>query len=121
MDLETLNIKQLRELRADIDRILTPSPAPSPVGIPEHPYPVGKAVYVRTVTMHYTGMLVRVTAGELVLTDAAWIAESGRFSAALRTGVLDEVEPFPAGNVIVPRDGVIDVSEWRHALPAEVK
>lgn len=85
---------------------------------PEHPYPVGHNIFVRTVTMHYTGKLIRVTDGELVLTDAAWIADSGRFHVALATGELNEVEPFPDGEVIVPRSAIIDVSRWLHDLPA---
>ena len=82
-----------------------------------HPYPVGQNVFVRTVTMHYTGKLVRVTPGELVLIDAAWIADSGRFHEALLTGVLREVEPYPDGEVIVSRGGIIDVCRWPHDLP----
>ena len=85
--------------------------------IPAHPYQVGKSVFVRTVTCYYTGHLVRVTAGELVLTDAAWVADTGRFSVALATGKLHEVEPFPDGEVVVPRGGVIDATAWAHPLP----
>lgn len=32
-----------------------------------------------------------------------------------------EVEPFPDGPVLVSRGSVIDVCEWRHALPRSVK
>ena len=121
MDLEALNVKQLRELRAQIDAILAPQAHMPHGGMPEHAYPVGASLFIRTVTMHYTGRLSRVTAGELVLTDAAWIADSGRFNVALRTGALSEVEPYPDGPVIVPRDGVIDAALWTHALPREPK
>ena len=112
MNLDDLTIGQAKELR----RLLGGEAVTA-----EHPYPVGEAVFVRTVTMHYTGRLSRVTAGELVLEDAAWIADSGRFHNALMKGVLNEVEPFPAGQVVVPRGGVIDVSRWNHALPREQK
>ena len=121
MDLEALNVKQLRELRAQIDTILAPQASTAQGGMSEHAYPVGASLFVRTVTMHYTGRLSRVTAGELVLTDAAWVADSGRFNAALRTGALNEVEPYPDGPVIVPRDGVIDASLWTHTLPRDPK
>jgi len=83
----------------------------------KHAYPVGKNVFIRTVTMHFTGKLVRVTDGELVLKDAAWVADSGRFHQALVTGDLHEVEPYPDGEVVVSRGGIIDVSVWNHALP----
>ena len=73
----------------------------------EHPYQLGKNYFIRTVTHYYTGRLVRVTAQELVLEDAAWIADTGRFANALETGELQEVEPFPVGQVIVGRGAVV--------------
>ena len=82
------------------------------------PLSVGRAVFVRTVTMHYTGRIASIKAGEIVLTDAAWIADSGRFYNALKDGTLSEVEPFP-GPVAVNRGAVVDVTEWKHALPRE--
>lgn len=85
-----------------------------------HAYEIGKTYFIRTVTFYYTGRLVRVTPQELVLDDAAWIADTGRFSDALKTGALSEVEPYP-GQAIVNRGAVIDVSPWLHALPRERK
>lgn len=117
MDIEKLTIAEARTLAATLAAFLTPA-APTSAA---HPYPVGKNVFVRTVTMHYTGHLTRVTDGELVLTDAAWVADSGRFSEALSTGKLNEVEPFPAGEVIVSRAAVVDVCVWAHDLPRAVK
>ena len=81
---------------------------------------IGKAVFVRCVTHYYTGRLVAETSSELVLDDAAWIADTGRFSQALGTGTLNEVEPYP-GRCYVSRGAVVDVSEWRHPLPRDVK
>ena len=40
---------------------------------------------------------------------------------ALATGALNEIEPFPEGEVVVPRGGVIDCCRWSHALPRSVK
>ena len=80
------------------------------------PYRVGDVVFVRTVTYHYTGRISAIYAGEIVLEDAAWIADSGRFGAALATGELSEVEPYP-GSVIVSRGAIVDVSAWAHPLP----
>lgn len=87
----------------------------------EHSFPVGHNVFIRCVTHYYTGKLVRVTSGELVLEDAAWIADTGRFSDALYTGKLNEVEPFPSGEVFVNRGAVVDVSRWTHSLPRTAK
>jgi hypothetical protein len=73
-----------------------------------HPYQVGKIYLIRTVTMIQTGRLVRVTPQELVLEDAAWIADTGRFADALAKCEFDEVEPFPDGQVIVGRGAIVD-------------
>jgi hypothetical protein len=81
---------------------------------------IGKNVFVRTVTHHYTGRLVRADERYLELEDAAWIADDGRFAAALKTGVLNEVEPYPAG-CLVGVGALLDVSEWLHDLPREQK
>lgn len=74
----------------------------------EGPWEVGKIYLIRTVTMIDTGRLVAVTPHELILEDAAWIADTGRFADALRSMSFDEVEPFPAGRVIVGRGAIID-------------
>ena len=73
-----------------------------------HPWQIGKNYLIRTVTMIQTGKLVMVTEQELVLEDAAWIADTGRFSDALSSCEFSEVEPFPPGQVIVGRGAVID-------------
>jgi hypothetical protein len=74
----------------------------------DHPWMIGKAYLIRTVTMIQTGRLVAVTPQELVLEDAAWIADTGRFANVLKTGKFNEVEPFPDGPVIIGRGAVID-------------
>lgn len=84
------------------------------------PLRVGAAVFIRTVTMHYTGRIVALTASEILLEEAAWIADSGRFSEAISTGTLNEVEPF-RGPVAVSRAALVDVTEWQHALPRVTK
>lgn len=84
----------------------------------------GEKYFVRTVTHYYTGRCARVTDGELVLLDAAWIADTGRFHEFVAHGAkkANEVEPYPNGcEVIVPRGGIIDASVWPHELPREVK
>ena len=86
-----------------------------------HPYDVGKNYLVRTVTMILTGRLVEVGPQELVLEDAAWIADTERWWDSLSTGKLREVEPYPEGRVIVGRGGIIDACVWAHALPRTQK
>lgn len=86
----------------------------------QHPYVIGQSYIVRTVTMYYTGRLEAVYPGELVLSDAAWIADTGRWSTALSSGKLAEVEPYPNG-CIVSRAAIVDVSPWVHPLPRDVR
>jgi len=81
---------------------------------------VGSAVFVRTVTHNYTGRITAVDAQWIHLDDAAWIADSDRGAAALATGKLAEVEPYP-GSCVVAVGAVVDISPWLHALPREVK
>lgn len=69
---------------------------------------INQNYFIRTVTHHYTGTLTRITAYELVLTNAAWIAEDGRFSEALKTENFSEVEPFPDGEIIIGRGSILD-------------
>ena len=116
LNLDDLTLGQAKELA----KLLAPSPGTAP-SAQDHPYPVGESVFIRTVTHHYTGKLVKVYPNELVLTDAAWIADDGRFGEALATGKLNEVEPYPEGEVIVPRGCIVDCTRWPHALPRAVK
>jgi hypothetical protein len=91
--------------------------------IPAHPYEVGQSYFIRTVTMNYTGKLVRVTANELVFEKAAWIADTGaRLSDFLKgsTTSSTEIEPFH-GQVIVPRSSLIDATPWTAELPTSQK
>ena len=80
------------------------------------PMQIGKQVFIRCVTNYHTGRIVEITDTGVVLEDAAWIADTGRFSDALITGVFSEVEPFQ-GPVLVMTGPVVDATEWPHALP----
>ena len=86
----------------------------------QHPYKIGANYLIRTVTMIQTGRLVEVTPQELVIEDASWIADTGRFSECF-SGKFSEVEPFPKGRVIVGRGAVVDATELLCKLPREVK
>jgi len=77
---------------------------------------IDQAVIIRTVTLYYTGRLVEYDDQWLVLDDAAWVADTGRWAKALETGQLTEVEPYP-GRCLVATGAVIDVSPWPHPLP----
>lgn len=98
MNIDELTIGQVRELQSMI----------APKQPTSHPYKIGENYLIRTVTMIDTGRLVAVTDGELVLEEACWIADTGRWMQALRSCEFSEVEPFPEGEVIINRGSVID-------------
>lgn len=81
---------------------------------------IGKNVFVRTVTHHYTGRLDSVEDGFLHLEDASWIADDGRFADALAEGDLAEVEPYPA-DCYVAIGSLVDLCAWNHDLPRKQK
>ena len=111
MNIDDLTFAQIKQLTA-----LFPAATASTPCVWE----IGKTYLVRTVTMIDTGRLVAVTDHELVLEDAAWIADTGRFSTALSGGILREVEPYPSA-VVVNLDHALDITEWAHPLPRTVK
>lgn len=81
---------------------------------------IGKNYLIRTVTMIDTGRLVDIGEHELVLEDAAWIADTGRFESALKQCEFLEVEMFPKGQVIIGRGSIIDAVQI-DKLPTEGK
>lgn len=107
MNINELTLGQIKEIK---------SMCGSKISKP-HPYKIGANYLIRTVTMIQTGRLVEVTDQELVLEDAAWIADTGRFSNALQKVQFEEVEPFPDGQVIVGRGSIIDATQINGTLP----
>lgn len=81
---------------------------------------VGKNYLIRTVTMIDTGRLIAVTDKELVLEDAAWIPNTGRYADAIKSCKFNEVEPYPNGKVIINRSALIDAVVIE-SLPREQK
>jgi hypothetical protein len=84
------------------------------------PFRVGKKYFFRTATMYWTGKIDRIEGHFAVLTTAAWIADTGRFSEFASGKEANEVEPVK-GEAIVNLDGVIDAIEIDFVLPANVK
>lgn len=98
MSIDDITIAEARELAGMF------SGQPVDVGAWE----IGKNYLIRTVTMIDTGRLVAVGVHELVIEDAAWIADTGRFADAVAKAEFGEVEPFPDGKVIIGRGAIID-------------
>ncbi len=81
---------------------------------------VGGQYLFRTVTLYLTGRVVGITASDFLLEDAAWIADTGRFSDAVRAVQFNEVEPIE-GRHILFRGGLIDAAALSGSLPRSQK
>ena len=105
-----VGVEQAREL---ISMLSAPTATrfSSHSGGSEAPWKIGTYYLIRTVTMIQTGKCVAVYPQEICLSEAAWIADTGRFSDALISLDFNEVEPFPEGTIIVGRGSIVDAVE----------
>lgn len=78
---------------------------------------IGKKLFIRTVTYHLVGKVVKRIGNMFELEDASWVADSGRFMNAIKEGKLDEVEPV--GQAFVNMNSVVDMFPWVHDLPSK--
>ena len=118
MNIESLTIAECREIAALFNNA-SKLPVAATTG---SPFEIGKNYFIRTVTHHYTGKLIEVWPMELVLIDAAWIADDGRFNEAVSKGSFSDVEPMPDGRrVIIGRGSIIDAECINCSLPRVVK
>lgn len=101
---------------------------------------IGKNVLIRTVTHYWVGKVKDVDDSFMLIEQASWVPNTGRWNEALRTGELAEVEPSPLphdleqlAGAMKEEDGpttdeatvslgaIVDVVLWAHALPTEPK
>lgn len=82
----------------------------------DHRFKIGESYLIRTVTMILVGRVEWVGDKEIELSSASWVADTGRFYDALKSGKLNEVEPF-TNNILVGRGSLIDATVWTHKLP----
>lgn len=115
-------LKKKIEKRVKIAKKTKPTKKPTLKQDKNHPYKIGKIYIIRTVTMYLLGRLTQVFDKELVLEECSWIPDSGRWSNALNTGNLNEVEPFIQSEpVIIGRGSIIDCQVWMHSAQTQVK
>jgi hypothetical protein len=87
----------------------------------KQPYKIGKNYLIRTVTMIYTGKLIKVFENELVLNTCCWIAETERWMESVKECKFKEVEPYPLDReVIIGRGAILDAVQI-DKLPTEQK
>ena len=101
--IETIKINEIEYVRADSIQTIEPALVGD-----FNPFEIGEIYLIRTVTMIDVGRVIAANDKWIVLEDAAWIADTGRFSDALKKSQFNEVEPFPDGRVIIGAGSVID-------------
>jgi len=82
---------------------------------------LGKDVFIRGVTNHYTGHVIEVNSMTLEIEKAAWIADDGKFSEAMAdSSKFNEVEVYNKP-VSVSLYAIEDITVLTGALPRETK
>lgn len=111
MNIDDLTVRQIKEIK-EMFCSSTQTLHAEVSAKTNHPYEIGKNYLIRTVTMTQSGRLVFVGEHELVLEDAAWIADTGsRFADSLKDcNKFSEVEPFDKP-VIIGRGAIVDATE----------
>lgn len=84
------------------------------------PFKVGEKYMIRGVTNYMLGEVREIVGDFLVLDNASWVADTGKFSEALEKGTLSEVERVPNGTII-NTGSICDAQPWLLDLPTETK
>ena len=71
---------------------------------------IGENYLIRTVTMIYSGKIKDIKGNEIILEQAAWIADTGRFADNLKSCEFSEVEPY-VNDVIIFKTSFLDVTK----------
>ena len=83
------------------------------------PFEIGAVYLIRTVTMIQVGRVVAASKQWVMLEDAAWVADTGRFADALKKWQFNEVEPFPDGLVGVSTGSIVDFTKGKDVLRSQ--
>lgn len=88
---------------------------------PPSPFEVGKSYLIRTITMVDVGKIRKITGNFIVMEDASWIADTGRFHECLqKPDVFNEVEPFKH-DLYISLNAIVDATPWPYTLPTKAK
>jgi hypothetical protein len=113
MNIDDLTPRQIKELKSLLPEYKTQKTKTF--------FEIGQIYLVRTVTMIVVGELIDFNDQELLFAKASWIADTGRFSDALKDVCkIKEIEPF-TNNAIVGRGGLIDATIIKADLPLQQK
>lgn len=129
MDLSKISIEEALQLVEHVQKIGAISSALHGGGCPPlntatkpqgKLWELGKQYFIRTVTMYFSGRLIRVEDGFVTLEDAAWLPDIGRFADFIAGKEANEVEPYPHP-VNVAIGAITDFCEYSAALPRKQK
>lgn len=89
------------------------------------PFEVGEAYFFRTVTYHTLGKVKKIVGNFLVLEEASWVADSGRFNEFINEGKVyesssSEIEPLEV-NPVISLSSIVDAFPWKFPMPRKVK
>lgn len=104
MNLDALTIGQLKEISSLLNNKQE-----------LFPYKIGDNIFIRTVTMYYTGKIINLIGKWIILEECAWISDTGRFHDFIKDGKCNEYEGF-IDQVSIPLDSIIDITVWKHNL-----
>jgi len=117
-----VNKMTLEELNVVVEEANKKKESIGKVQVKDSPFVIGENYLIRTVTMIYTGKLVKVFEKELVVVDAAWIPETERWADSVGKGDFKEVEPYPdKAEVILNREAILDIIKVHWKLPRSQK
>jgi len=89
-----------------------------------HFFDIGSKYLIRSVTFSYLGRLKAVGDKEILIDDASWVADTGRFYNTLENGIFNElsseIEPY-TDDVILGRNAIVDMVKYEHELPKDQK
>lgn len=105
MNIEEMTIGEARELSKLFNNQSQVKP------LEESPFKVGKTYLIRTVTMTWYGTVKLFSERFITLKEASWIADTGKFSEALKDAQnFDSVEPAQT-DVIIAIGAIVDATE----------
>jgi hypothetical protein len=117
MNINELTVGQAKELTNLFNTNQTQTNKP-------HPFKIGENYFIRTVTMSHVGKLEAVYDDILVLSNASWVADTGRFNDAMKCGLeslsSSEIEPF-VNDIFIGRGSLIDMTIYNFPLPTKQK
>lgn len=93
---------------------------PSDVVYNKSPYEVGKQYFVQTVTYFYLGQLSAEYGDTIVLSNASWIPDTGRYNEFISGQEPKEVEPCK-NPVIIHKGALLSATLWEGTLPNKPK